>query len=51
MVMVSSTGLGDVGRSLMGRVSSRVKAKYEVTVRIFNGEGEEIEDVGQGLLS
>lgn len=51
LIVMGSTGLGDVGRFLLGSVSSRVKSNSKVPVRIFNGEGEEIEDVDQGLLS
>jgi len=51
LIVMGSTGLGDVGRFLLGSVSSRVKSNSDIPVRIFNGEGEEIEDVDQGLLT
>lgn len=45
LIMMGSTGLGDIGRFLLGSVSSRVKSNSEIPVRIFNKEGKEIEDV------
>ena len=50
LIIMGSTGLGDVGRFLLGSMSSRVKANSEAPARIFNGEGGEIEDVDEALL-
>lgn len=51
LIVMGATGLGDIGRFLLGSVSSRVKKNSEIPVRIFTSDGEEIEDVDQGVFS
>lgn len=51
LIVMGSTGLGDIGRFLMGSVSSRVKANSKIPVRIFNEKGEEAENVDRGLFT
>ena len=42
MVIMGSTGLGAVGRFLLGSVSTRVKSETEIPVKFFNEDGEEV---------
>ena len=42
LVVMGSSGLGRVERFLLGSVSKRVKSESEVPVKLFNKEGEEI---------
>lgn len=49
-IVMGSTGLGSVGRFLLGGTSSRVKANSNIPVKIINEKGEEVEPE-EGLLS
>lgn len=50
LIVMGSTGLGSIGKFLLGGTSSRVKANADVPVKIINEDGEEVEAEG-GLLT
>lgn len=42
LIVMGSTGLGAIGRFLLGSVSSRVESEIDIPVKLFNKDGEEV---------
>lgn len=49
LIVMGSTGIGSIGRFLIGGTSSRVKENADIPVKIINENGEEVEPK-KGLL-
>lgn len=50
LIVMGSTGIGSIGKFLLGGTSSRVKANADVPVKVYNENGDEVEPE-QGLLT